>query len=438
LKQKSVASVLVLGWAVCSAACGLSGDGTATSRGIEGGADGTTGEGGSGGGRGGNDAAGDDSAGDDGTVADGMIGDEAAVDGALLPDSTLGGGDSSSAEDSGDAPSSSPEGGPVDAAGTGDAGIGSADGAADSGAPVDAGADQQQEAAAPDAGGDDAAVDGGACDFTGTWASRLTIDVTWAPQGLNGIILASGSGQIQQWTKGERVQTGMSTSDATVVCGIDLPDFQETAIAGGETYGVRFPDSLFDNGYLPTFTVSGIVSGFTAGSAYSTTTTAALLGLSMANPTTDPWPATITTEVDMDQDGKPGVTIDVAQGSPYSDIPTEIPGLFQTPARANKLYVAIRQVTIINATVQDCDHMTGTVSIPEISSKYAIDSHVLGCALDGDGGDCTTTVPLATETSQAAFVDNTQPVFTPSGTTDVQSVRLATGATCADVRAALP
>jgi hypothetical protein len=218
------------------------------------------------------------------------------------------------------------------------------------------------------------------------------------------------------------------------VCGIELPDFQETAIAGGETYGVRFPNSLFDTldagvGYLPTFTVNAALSGLTPGSTYSTTTTAVLLGLTMAHPTTDPWPTTITTSADMDQDTKAGITIDVAQGSPYSDVPTQIPPLFGQPARANKLYVAIRQITIVTGTVQDCDHMTGTVAIPQINSKYAIDSHVMGCALTA-GGDCSTT--------QASFVDNTQPVFTPSGSTDFHSVRVATGATCAEVRAALP
>jgi hypothetical protein len=141
--------------------------------------------------------------------------------------------------------------------------------------------------------------------------------------------------------------------------------------------------------------------------------------------------------VDLDHDNHPGVTIDTAQGSPYSDVPTQIPALFQPPVRANKLYVAIRQVTIVTGTVTDCDHMSGTVSIPQINSKYAIDSHVMGCGLV-DGGDCTTTSSGVAGTSQAAFVDNTQPVFTPTGTTDFQSVRLASGATCGDVRAALP
>jgi hypothetical protein len=324
----------------------------------------------------------------------------------------------------------SPDGGqatePVNDAATADATAASddADLQADASDGIDAGA------AALDAGGD------AACDFNGTWGSRITIEVSWAPQGLNGIILASGTGQIRQWVEGVRVQNGTTLSDSSVVCGIQLPDFKETTIAGGETYGVKFPDSLFDTDILPGFTVTAGLTGLSPGATYSTTTTAVLLGLTMANPTVDPWPATVTTRDDMDHDGKPGVTAGVAQGAPYSDIPTEIPGLLQQPARAVQLYLAIRQVTVATATVTDCKDMTGTVLIPQIQSKYAIDSHVLGCAL-ADGGDCSVDTS-SSSSSQASFIDNSQPIFTPSGVTNFQSKLMAPDAGCADVRAALP
>jgi hypothetical protein len=439
LRSRRVAGIYALGASAFLAACGLNSDGTAPGRiGAGGGYDATASGGESGvddpgDHQGPDDARLSEASSGDGTLVDGSPSGDETVDGSPAPDSAA--GDASNL-DSSDASSDATVLPDADAGIVSDAGN-SDSGPVDAGGPSDAGVDRR-EGSAPDASASgDASVDGGACDFNGTWASRLTIDVTWAPQGLNGIILASGSGQIKQWIKGVRVQTGTATSDATVVCGIDLPDFQETAIAGGETYGVKFPASLFDNGYLPTFTVSAALSGFTVGSTYSTTTTAALLGLTMTNPTTDPWPSTVSTEVDMDHDNEPGVTIGTAQGSGYSDVPTAIPGFFQQPARANRLYVAIRQVTIVTGTVVgDCNHMSGTIAIPQIQSKYAIDSHVMGCALV-DGGDCTTSPP-PTGTSQAAFVDNTQPVFTPSGSTDFHSVRLATGASCADVRAALP
>jgi hypothetical protein len=274
----------------------------------------------------------------------------------------------------------------------------------------------------------------GPCNYTGVWASKLTIDVNWAPQGLNSIILASGSGQIKQWIRGSRSVQGANVSDATVVCGVDLPDFQSTALAAMETYGVVFPPSLFDSHFLPVFTVTGTISGPDAGATYTTTQTAALLGIMMSNPTTDAWPTTVTTSVDMDMDSEPGVTIGVATGATpsgqvYSGVPVGIPGFAQPTVRASKLYVAIRQITVATGTVTDCNHINGTVTIPTVAGKVGIDSHVLGCQLAA-GGDCSTT--------QASFVDNTQPVFTPTGSGTLQSMRVAAGTTCAAVRQMLP
>lgn len=287
--------------------------------------------------------------------------------------------------------------------------------------------------------GGDSGSDGGSdaslpCDYNGTWGSKLTLEVNWMPQGLTSIILASGTGHIEEWIKGVRVQQGNRVTDTTVVCGIQLPDFQSTSLATSETYGVVFPPTLFDGNYLPPFTVSGTISGQMPGATYAATASAALLGISLTNPTTDAWPSTVTTAVDTDQDGKPGITANVATGiSPtgpmYSGVPVGIPAPFQPTVRASRLYLAIRQVTVASGTAQDCAHINGTVTIPTISGKPGIDSHVIGCALAA-GGDCSS--------SQANFVDNTQSVFTPTGTSSFQSIRLPTGSTCAALRQMLP
>ena len=291
--------------------------------------------------------------------------------------------------------------------------------------------------------GDAAPAGDGGCDFNGTWATRITIDVTWQPQGQNMIILQGGSGTITQWVKGDRVQSPgapRALIDQSVVCGVSLPDFQSTGLALNEVYGVRFPSALFDDQYIPPFSVSGTLDEAMTG--YSTTSTAVLLGLSMTNPTTDPWPSGVTTAVDQDNDGNPGVTVNVATGelakppsigpTTYSYIPTGLPTLVIPAPTASQLYVAIRQVTVTNGSVQDCNTIDGTVSIPLIGSKPAIDSHILGCATT-DGGACSTG-----SSSQTSFVDNSEPVFTPTGSTTFTSVRMPKGSSCAQVRAALP
>ncbi len=253
---------------------------------------------------------------------------------------------------------------------------------------------------------------------------------------LQAFVLAPGKGTIRQWIKGARVQQGKSLVDTTVVCGIQLPDFQGTQVVAGQTYGVIFPDSLFDGMHLPTFLVDATVTSSAPGATYTTAATAALLGLTMANPTTDPWPATVTTATDPDNDGTPGVTVHAPQagavpsgdGGAYSDFPVGIPAPFQPVVVSDELHLAIRQVTAVTGMVVDCDHVSGTVKIPQIAGQYAINSHVIGCAVL-DGGECTDT--------QASFVDNTEPVFTPSGHTTFASVRLPAGATCATVRGML-
>jgi hypothetical protein len=283
------------------------------------------------------------------------------------------------------------------------------------------------------------------CNFNGTWGTRITIDVAWVPQGLSSAILSQGQGTITQWVKGSRVQTAtapLALSDTSVLCGIALPDFQATLLGLNQVYGVRFPDTLFDDGYIPPFAVNGALTRQASGGlAYSTTPTVVLLGVTMANPTMDPWPMTITTEDDQDKDGNPGVTVGVAQGplgtpaggvTTYSYIPTDIPGPLQPIDLAKNLYLAIRQMTVATGTVEDCNTISGTVTIPSIGSKAAIDSHVLGCTLV-DGGQCTTGA-----SSEASFVDNSQPIFSPTGPTTFQSIRIDAGATCADVRNAFP
>ncbi|HLK37613.1 MAG TPA: hypothetical protein VKU41_12725, partial [Polyangiaceae bacterium] len=206
-----------------------------------------------------------------------------------------------------------------------------------------------------------------------------------------------------------------------------------TMLTGGELYGIRFPDSLFDMNYLPSFTINGTVSASTVGATYTSQPAAALLGLTLTNAATATWPATVTTEVDQDKDMNPGVTASVATGTnasnvQYMNVPLDI---FKT-ARADKLYLAIRQVTQITATVSDCDHAAGTVAIPQLpsgSGNYAINSHIIGCEVAGGTTNCST--------QQAQFVDNNGPIFTPSSTT-FSSARVAAGATCATVRSQFP
>lgn len=376
---------------------------------------------------GGDDGTADGSlAGDDASSAD-ATGDDAPGDADDGGDATIGLGDD--AANVADAPSeASPDGGS-------DAGAEASTTPADGG--PDAGDGDAGRAAPGGDGGADAGpagTDGGACNLAGTWGAEITINVNWAAGGILDIVIAPGSGTIKQWLLSTRTQTGTTVTDTAIVCGIDLPDFQGNAELVNETYGIRFPNSLFDNGGLTPFSISGTVSDTTPTATYTTTPAAALLGLTLANPTTAVWPATISTEIDEDGDSKPGITANVVPpGGGYQYVPLDISVISfpATVARADRLYLAIRQVTSVTAQFSDCNHASGSVTVPQITDpstatkKYAIDSHVIGCRQVDGGTDCSAT--------QTGFVDENQPVFVPTATT-YTAARLANGSTCATVR----
>jgi hypothetical protein len=368
---------------------------------------------------------------DDSSAGDATF-DDASGDADDADDATDATGAANDAAGGSDAPSDgSLEAGGGD--GGTEAGGTPSDGGRDGGDAGDGGKAAQGNDAGPDASTADAGS-GGACNFAGTWGAEITIDVNWAAGGLLDIVIAPGSGAIKQWLLTTRTQNGNTVTDTAVVCGIQLPDFQGNAQLVNETYGIRFPNSLFDNGGLTSFPINGTVSGSTPTATYTTAPAAALLGLTLANPTTAVWPATISTEIDEDVDSKPGITANVAPPmGGFSNVPLDISVISfpNTVARADHLYLAIRQVTSVSAQFTDCDHASGSVTVPQITDsstatkKYAIDSHVIGCSVVGTGTDCSA--------NQTTFVDENQPVFVPTATT-YSSARLANGATCATVR----
>jgi cysteine-rich repeat protein len=272
----------------------------------------------------------------------------------------------------------------------------------------------------PNAAGCDASCHT-ACDLTGTWATYIELDVTWPAKAL---VYLAGSGKVKQWVRVTRTHTGNSTSDVMLPCGAEIPDFRGDAY--NETYGIIFPDALFDNvpAYLPANTVTGTLSGSSPGSSYTTPASATLMGLTMANPETDAWPASYTgvTPVDHDQDAKPGITATVKSGTApdpdYANLPLAV--LF--PPRADRVYLAVRQVTSVAGALTTCSEMSGTATV----SKQ--DSHVVGCRKVG-GGDCSA--------AQTDFLDTNRVQYTIGAATFV-SRKVTAGATCAIVRSSVP
>jgi hypothetical protein len=259
-----------------------------------------------------------------------------------------------------------------------------------------------------------------ACDASGTWALKIAQPVKWPAT----FVLQAGSGTITNFARSSRVQTGTDIKDTARICGINIPSYQATASFGSEKYGVAFPDAAYDAAAMPTLNFGATVSSAEIGATFTSGAVAALIGATMPNAASDPWPSNLTAlvPVDSDGDGKPGISGDALQG----------PGLFNPPvnafrtARANRVYTAFRQVMTATGTVKSCSRIEGTGTIAVINNKPAIDQHVLGCR-KVDGNECGA--------SEYKLLDGAAPTYTPDGTAVITMVKVPDATTCTDIRA---
>ena len=279
-----------------------------------------------------------------------------------------------------------------------------------------AGCGGEPGAEAPHAGAQQDALTGESCDLNGTWAVRFTVPVSWGGNmGIRG-----GSGDVVQYAKTVRKVVGNEVTDTLQICGNLVPDYRATLL--NERYGIRFPEKLFDANVLPPVEVSTHLSGTTVGSTYESEPAVIQLGVAMDNPLTDSWPSLkdLKNVRDDDKDGNPGVTVLPATGAGYSAPPT---GLNPRGPRAKAFFLALRNVAQISGTIEGCDKTTGRADVLDIAGAPAINSHVLGGLKDN-----------GSQIDDAGTLDGYSPKYGTNGVGKVVMVRVANGATCADVR----
>jgi hypothetical protein len=269
------------------------------------------------------------------------------------------------------------------------------------------------------------------CDFSGTWASYVSIDVDWPGT----VVLSAGEGKLQQWNLTHELQAPFSTTVAahTRPCGIFLPDLQTTIFVLFEKFGIRFPNSLFDMGKIPetdfTFTADITKSPVT----FTTNPFAIVIGASLADATTAAWPTvSAMTLRDDDNDGNPGITVTPVTGNGYYLPPANL----ITGDSAKLVYIATRTVSSLSGRIVDCNHIEADVTIQTVNGKPGIDSTVVGCLRTGNASQGVQPGPCAPD--EAAFIDGARPQFTPKGPGKMTIVRVAESATCADVRGRFP
>jgi hypothetical protein len=245
-------------------------------------------------------------------------------------------------------------------------------------------------------------------------AEHIVMNVTWP----NTIGTTGGTGQVHVWAKTTFTASGNDLVGTSQACGSLLPPTGLNLLAGGGSVLIQIPDATWDLPSMPRFQFTATQTGWSAGSTINYTSTA-LIGLTLTNPATDAWPGTITTAVDADSDTKTGYTAVPAATGGRVLPPTS---LNTTANRADRVYLATRNVFMVTATRNACDHAAGPVTVVHF------DSHVVGCHVSG-GADCTT--------AQSNFVDQNRTIYA-AGTSTIELKVVPAAATCADVRAALP
>jgi hypothetical protein len=309
------------------------------------------------------------------------------------------------------------------------------------------------------AGCDDACKGKEQCTVNGTWGMKVTVDVSW---GNLAEVLQPHSSQILQWSILTLAQVGSKPTEFVAtnvrVCGIEIPDFQATGLAGHEWYGIRFANpGVWDLPQMPSFSGTGRVSNLFAGARIDFDAMAIQTGVRLNDPN-GPWPSLIAiyTEadgrfVDDDNDGNLGVTLTAKAGplpaTPYYTPPPDDGVLtYRSPVvnlgdgtnrdtygRADKIYVGIRALSSESGTLDTCGTAKGQASVA------SIDNHITGCYLAAcNVPGCTTPGNSACSDNDIGVADGVRPLYTITNATFAASRLSGAAPNCATVRTALP
>ena len=258
-------------------------------------------------------------------------------------------------------------------------------------------------------------------------ANHIVAQISW-PGNLG---VEAGSGTLHIWTMTE-LHWDQSNPDGRIPvvgkvqpCGSVIPALTKTLIAGGGQVGTVIPDAVWDAPGMPEFTANGVLGGFSPGATVSMQPVTSLVGASLPDPDNSPWPArgSDLSGVDHDGDGQPGIKALPRTDAGFSAPPLSLDGaLNPNGPRASELFLATRTRVQLDGQRDSCTTASGPAQV------HLFESHVIGCRRN-DGTICTPT--------ESDFIDSNQPAFT-IGSATYTMAQLPDGATCADVRAALP
>jgi hypothetical protein len=257
------------------------------------------------------------------------------------------------------------------------------------------------------------------CSLTGTYALKMSVAGSWP----NDTYISGGSGTFQFWMKLQGTHSGHSIAATVTECGRFVPNFSATMVS--ETYNYGYPNSLFDGNFLPSTSTTVTLGSSSPGASFVLAPAATQMGINMADPINGSWPSQASgiaagIRVDMDADGQPGVSAVYANGGGLQ-YPRTSTSFIAT--RSDRPYVASRVAFSLNGSLTSCTQSTGSGTFTHI------DTRIFACRQDS-GSQCSG--------SQASFLDQNCVNYTMPSTATYTLVKVADGASCATIRAALP
>ena len=230
-----------------------------------------------------------------------------------------------------------------------------------------------------------------------------------------------GDGQLHVWGKVVYTASGNTLSGMLQACGISLPPTTLTALGGGGMIQIDVPNDKWEAPSMPRFQVDGTQTAWDIGATLSFSYVA-LIGFTMADAATARLAGLLHRH--HDDERRRGRHARGADRGPAERRPASRcrPPRSLQSARADQLYIVIRQVTSATLTRTACDQASGSATFAHLNN------HVVGCHVMG-GSDC---MP-----AEINFIDTNRAIYEITGAT-AQTKVVADTATCADVRAALP
>lgn len=269
------------------------------------------------------------------------------------------------------------------------------------------------------------------CVLEGTFAVQLEYDVDWRGTTLAGIIplLSPGRGKVRVWSLIELRSGG--TRARVRGCGATLPDFSAgNPRVGNELYSAYIPASTWDQPNMPRWDLALQPTCLEPGCKLTSSPLATTVGARVSG--NSPWPGPNGSLsglmlVDHDGDEAPGVTLFTRPsierspaGTPY----IEPPLTWTLTSRATQLYMAFQIAFQLDGALESCDAWSGALN------QGRVENRVASCYARSSGGEGVCSP------EQARFADQNLPEWSVTAGR-FRAKRVATGASCADTRAAL-